>query len=235
MWHFQTVHHDLFDYDLPAAPILVDITVDGKPIKALAQLTKQGFVFVLDRVDGQTRVADRGAARAEIDRAGRVHVAHTTGADEAAAVREPEPDDERPHRLHTRAARAGARDREALHHGPDVHPAVGHRQRAGRDARHDPGARRFRRRELERRRVRSRDRHAVRRLALRRVRRRPVRARSRALGSALPRRHARDDERPAGLTADETAVRPHHRVQPEQGRRSRGWCRTPTARAIILR
>ncbi|HET9219040.1 MAG TPA: pyrroloquinoline quinone-dependent dehydrogenase [Terriglobia bacterium] len=53
VWHFQTVHHDLWDYDLPAAPILVDITVNGKPIKAVAQVTKQGFVFVLDRVTGQ--------------------------------------------------------------------------------------------------------------------------------------------------------------------------------------
>jgi quinoprotein glucose dehydrogenase len=53
IWHFQTVHHDLFDYDNPAAPILIDINVGGKPIKALAQVTKQGFVFVLDRVTGK--------------------------------------------------------------------------------------------------------------------------------------------------------------------------------------
>ena len=53
VWHFQTVHHDLFDYDNPAAPILVDITVDGRKIQALAQVTKQGFVFVLDRVTGK--------------------------------------------------------------------------------------------------------------------------------------------------------------------------------------
>jgi quinoprotein glucose dehydrogenase len=52
VWHFQTVHHDLFDYDLPAAPVLMDITVDGKAVKALAQVTKHGFVFVLDRVTG---------------------------------------------------------------------------------------------------------------------------------------------------------------------------------------
>jgi quinoprotein glucose dehydrogenase len=52
VWHFQTVHHDLFDYDLPAAPILIDITVDGRPIKALAQVTKHGFLFVLDRATG---------------------------------------------------------------------------------------------------------------------------------------------------------------------------------------
>lgn len=53
VWHFQTVHHDLFDYDNPAAPILIDITVDGRRIKALAQVTKQGFVFVLDRATGK--------------------------------------------------------------------------------------------------------------------------------------------------------------------------------------
>jgi quinoprotein glucose dehydrogenase len=53
VWHFQTVHHDLWDYDLPAAPILTDIRVGGRPIKAVVQLTKQGFVFVFDRVTGK--------------------------------------------------------------------------------------------------------------------------------------------------------------------------------------
>jgi quinoprotein glucose dehydrogenase len=53
VWHFQTVHHDLFDYDNPAAPILGDITVAGRRVRALAQVTKQGFVFVFDRVTGK--------------------------------------------------------------------------------------------------------------------------------------------------------------------------------------
>jgi quinoprotein glucose dehydrogenase len=53
VWHFQLVHHDLWDYDLPAAPILADITVGGKPIKAVVQVTKEGFAFVFDRVTGQ--------------------------------------------------------------------------------------------------------------------------------------------------------------------------------------
>jgi quinoprotein glucose dehydrogenase len=53
VWHYQTVHHDLFDYDNPAAPILVDITVDGTPIKAVAQITKQSFTYVLNRVTGE--------------------------------------------------------------------------------------------------------------------------------------------------------------------------------------
>jgi quinoprotein glucose dehydrogenase len=53
VWHFQTVHHDIFDYDNPTPPILTDITVDGRPIKALVQLTKQGIAFVLDRETGE--------------------------------------------------------------------------------------------------------------------------------------------------------------------------------------
>lgn len=53
VWYFQTTHHEIWDYDLPAAPNLVDITVDGKEIKALAQVSKQGFVYVLDRVTGE--------------------------------------------------------------------------------------------------------------------------------------------------------------------------------------
>ena len=53
VWHYQIVHHGLWDYDLPAAPNLVDITVEGKKIKAVAQVTKQGFTFVLDRSTGE--------------------------------------------------------------------------------------------------------------------------------------------------------------------------------------
>jgi quinoprotein glucose dehydrogenase len=53
VWHFQTVHHGLWDYDNPAAPNLLDITVDGRRIKALAQITKQGFVYTFDRVTGK--------------------------------------------------------------------------------------------------------------------------------------------------------------------------------------
>ena len=53
VWHFQFVHHGLWDYDVPAAPNLVDITVDGKQIKAVAQITKQGFIYVFDRETGE--------------------------------------------------------------------------------------------------------------------------------------------------------------------------------------
>jgi quinoprotein glucose dehydrogenase len=53
VWHYQLVHHDLWDFDPPTAPMLVDITVDGRPIKAVVQLTKQSFAYVLDRVTGK--------------------------------------------------------------------------------------------------------------------------------------------------------------------------------------
>ena len=53
VWHYQLVHHDLWDYDLPAAPVLADITVDGRRIRAVVQVTKQAFAFVFDRVTGK--------------------------------------------------------------------------------------------------------------------------------------------------------------------------------------
>lgn len=51
-WHFQAVHHGVWDYDLPAAPVLADIRVNGKEIKAVAQVSKQGFTYVFDRRTG---------------------------------------------------------------------------------------------------------------------------------------------------------------------------------------
>ena len=53
VWHFQMVHHGLWDYDLPAAPNLVDIVVEGKVIKAVAQVSKQAHIYVFDRVTGE--------------------------------------------------------------------------------------------------------------------------------------------------------------------------------------
>ena len=53
VWHFQAVHHGVWDYDFPAAPTLIDIEVDGRPIKALAQVSKQGFTYVFDRATGE--------------------------------------------------------------------------------------------------------------------------------------------------------------------------------------
>jgi quinoprotein glucose dehydrogenase len=52
-WHFQLVHHGIWDMDIPDAPILCDITVNGRAVKAVAQPTKQAFLYVFDRVTGQ--------------------------------------------------------------------------------------------------------------------------------------------------------------------------------------
>ena len=53
VWHFQTTHHDIWDWDLPSAPILADITVDGRAIKAVALPTKQNWLYVFDRTNGR--------------------------------------------------------------------------------------------------------------------------------------------------------------------------------------
>ena len=53
VWHYQLVHHGIWDYDLPAAPNLVDITVNGVPVRAVAQVTKHGWCFVFNRVTGK--------------------------------------------------------------------------------------------------------------------------------------------------------------------------------------
>ena len=52
VWHFQAVHHGIWDYDFNAPPNLVDITVDGRRVKAIAEVSKQAFVYVLDRATG---------------------------------------------------------------------------------------------------------------------------------------------------------------------------------------
>jgi quinoprotein glucose dehydrogenase len=53
LWYFQAIHHDIWDWDFPAPPILMDITVNGKPIKAVAVPSKQAFLYTFDRVTGQ--------------------------------------------------------------------------------------------------------------------------------------------------------------------------------------
>ena len=52
-WHFQTVHHDIWNYDNPVQPVLMDVVVDGRPRKVLVQTTKQAFAYVLDRETGE--------------------------------------------------------------------------------------------------------------------------------------------------------------------------------------
>src|SRR5207247_9291008 len=52
LWHFQAVKHDVWDYDFPASPNLITVTRNGRKVEAVAQITKHGFVYVLDRKTG---------------------------------------------------------------------------------------------------------------------------------------------------------------------------------------
>ncbi len=67
-WHYQFVHHGLWDYDLPAAPNLVSITVGERQIDAVAQVTKMGFTFVFDRVTGDPvwPIEERPVAQSDV-------------------------------------------------------------------------------------------------------------------------------------------------------------------------
>lgn len=68
IWHFQTVHHGVWDYDVASAPNLVDIEVDGKAIKAIAQVSKTAFIYVFDRITGEPvwPIEERPVAQSDI-------------------------------------------------------------------------------------------------------------------------------------------------------------------------
>ncbi len=141
VWHFQTVHHDLWDYDPPAAPILMDITVDGRPIKAVALLTKQAYAYVLDRVTGEPvwPIVERPVPQSNVP-------------GERTSPTQPIPTKPPPFDLQgateenlidfTPELRAEALEIfEALHDRTAVHAAVDSRRPARRQARHDRAAR----------------------------------------------------------------------------------------------
>ena len=69
VWHFQTVHHDVWDRDLPAAPSLVTVMRDGQPVDAVAQITKSGFVFLFDRATGRPLfpVEERAVPKSDLE------------------------------------------------------------------------------------------------------------------------------------------------------------------------
>ncbi len=68
VWHYQLVHHGVWDYDTVTAPILMDLTVNGRPIKAVAQVTKQAFTYVFDRATGQPvwPIEERPVAQSDV-------------------------------------------------------------------------------------------------------------------------------------------------------------------------
>ena len=99
-WHYQIIHHGLWDYDNPSPPNLVRITVDGRVIDAVVQLTKQGFAFVFDRVTGKPvwPIEERKVPASDVE--GETGVADAAIPDQAAGVHGSGRDAGRCHRLH---------------------------------------------------------------------------------------------------------------------------------------
>ena len=80
LWHFQGVHHDIWDRDFPAPPALVTVKHDGQRIDAVAQTTKQGVVYLFDRVTGKPLFPIEEHALSAQRRAWRSDLAHATHA-----------------------------------------------------------------------------------------------------------------------------------------------------------
>ena len=134
VWHYQMVHHDLWDYDNPTAPILGDITVNGRRIKAVIQVTKQAFTFVFDRVTGKPvwPIEERPVPQSTVP--GERTVEDAAVSDQAGAVRPADLHGRRSDRFHAGAARGSDRDLEDAVLGIDVHAADAQQQGTGRDA-----------------------------------------------------------------------------------------------------
>ena len=163
VWHFQMIHHDLWEYDNVGPATLGDITVNGKRIKAVMQPNKNGYLYVLDRTTGEPvwPIEERP-------------VPQSTVPGEQASATQPIPTKPPPFDRQgvseddlidfTPELRGGgARVRQAARARPALHAAVARRR--GRHARHADHSRRVGRGQLAHRRVRSRDRHVLRRLA----------------------------------------------------------------------
>ena len=123
VWHFQAVHHDIWDRDFPSPPTLVTVRRDGRAIDAVAQTTKHGYVFVLDRETGAPLFPVDETAGAGQRRARRARLAHAAGAAPARAVRPAAADGRPADPSHARGARLGrGRVRQAAQRGA-VHAA----------------------------------------------------------------------------------------------------------------
>ena len=128
-WHYQLVHHGIWDHDIPCAPILVDIRRDGKIIKAVAQPTQAGVPLRLRSRDRRADLADRRAAGAERRRARRVVLADAAVSAErarpAVQLRPAGIRRGRSDRLHAGAARRGREGRSRnTRSGPIFTPPV---------------------------------------------------------------------------------------------------------------
>ena len=104
-WHYQLVHHGIWDMDIPCAPILADITVNGRTIKAVAQPTKQAWLYVFDRDTGQPvwPIEERPVEKGDVP--GEWYSPTQPFVDQAAGLRSSGRVDRRSDRLHAGAAR----------------------------------------------------------------------------------------------------------------------------------
>ncbi len=121
VWHFQTVHHGVWDYDLPGAPVLCDIKVDGEQIPAVAQITKTGFTFMFDRTNGKPVWPIEERARAAQHRAGRTTFADPAVSDQAGPLRTARRDRGKPGRFHARDLCRGQEDSRPVRSRSVVH------------------------------------------------------------------------------------------------------------------
>jgi hypothetical protein len=139
VWHFQMVHHGLWDYDLPSAPNLIDIRVNGKDVKAVAQVSKQGFCYVFDRVTDKP-IWPNEEARSPVAGARREDVPDAARSDQARSLRPTGSHGERRNQLNAGAAQSRRWQFWKVQLRSAVHAAFS-RQADDRDARYRRAAR----------------------------------------------------------------------------------------------
>ena len=124
-WHFQFVHHPLWDHDMSSAPLLMDVTIDGKPRKVVAVPSKQGWLYMFDRITGSPiwPIEERRCRRRDMpgEKTAKTQPFPTKPPRVFAHARRRERSD----RLHAGAARAGAREPQAVPLGADPVRAAG--------------------------------------------------------------------------------------------------------------
>ena len=130
VWHYQTLRHDLWDHDLPVYPNLVTVTRDGKPVDAVAQVTKTGYVFLFDRATGRPSSRSRtGASPPPTSRASGPRPRSRAG--QAPAVRRAGPRRDERHRHRPGQPRIGPGKRlKKIRSGPAFNPPSTARDRS---------------------------------------------------------------------------------------------------------
>ncbi len=123
IWHFQGVHHDVWDLDFPAAPSLVTVTRNGRKVEAVAQITKTGYVYVFDRRTGEPLFPDRKPQGPAIAAGWRKARRNAAVSAEAAAVHAPDVHRRHDHQSDARSARGRARRASQARFERHVHAA----------------------------------------------------------------------------------------------------------------